>query len=196
MNHSHQKGAPFRMRLSLFTSEPRRNYLSLHGCWIDYDDFLIALIGIFHGISRAAGRRTIIKRQHAVRVVNQIAIPGVIAPAAVTRFQCNNVRRIFQYAEVPLSPCFRPVIRLPFMGTTVISRMSGYSSPLTKSTCSAKRMSPPRAPPARKVSYPCAAHRMISSASSVFMRIAEAYSSFSPKGSDSGRWPVNASFIV
>ena len=116
MNHSHQKGAPFRMRRSLFTSEPGRNHPSLHGCWVNDDDFFIALTGVFHGISRAAGRRTIIKRQHAVRVVNQIAIPGVIAPAAVTRFQCNNVRRIFQYAEVPLSPCFRSVIRLPFMG--------------------------------------------------------------------------------
>ena len=196
MNHSHQKGAPFRMRRSLFTSEPRRNYLSLHGCWIDYDDFLIALIGIFHGISRAAGRRTVIERQYTVRVVDQIAIPGMITPAAVMQRQRNNVRRILQYAEVPLSPCFRPVIRLPFMGTTVISRMSGYSSPLTKSTCSAKRMSPPRAPPARKVSYPCAAHRMISSASVAFMRSAEADNSFSPKGSDSGRCPVNANLIV
>ena len=62
MNHSHQKGAPFRMRRGLFTSEPGRDHPSLHGCWVNDDDFLIALIGVFHGVSRAAGRRTVIER--------------------------------------------------------------------------------------------------------------------------------------
>ena len=37
---------------------------------------------------------------------------------------------------------------------------------------------------------------IISSASSVFIRIAEADNSFSPKDSDSGRCPVNANLIV
>ena len=116
MNHSHQKGAPFRMRRSLFTSEPGRDHLSLHGCWIGYDDFFIALTGVFHGVSRAAGRRTVIKRQHAVRMIDQMPIPGMIAPAAVMHFQCDNIGRILQYAEIALSPCLRPVIRLSFMG--------------------------------------------------------------------------------
>ena len=29
---------------------------SLDGCWVNDDDFLIALIGVFHGVSCSAGR--------------------------------------------------------------------------------------------------------------------------------------------
>ena len=49
-------------------------------------------------------------------MVNQIAIPGVIAPAAVMHFQCDNIGRILQYAEIALSPRLRPVVRLSFVG--------------------------------------------------------------------------------